>query len=136
MLPQIEFFDGSNFDLRPLADPSSVTRMQKIAKAQFLLQTGQNNPVVNQRELMMRVYEAADIEDIDKLLPEPDPNAPPPIPEQKLASEAELNTSRAQLFQAQTAKIGADVGHMLGAAGEPSETLGSAPVKPPVAGIQ
>ena len=116
-------FTASDMDIRPVSDPGSVTRTQKVARAQFLLQTGQNNPVVDQHELMKRVYEAADIEDIDKLLPPPDPQAPPPPEMLKAVSEAKKNDAQAELYLAQadearakTADLGFKVGHATGVA--------------------
>lgn len=70
-------FAGSDMDIRPVSDPSNVTKMQKMARAQFLLSTAEQLAAVggDAREVMRRAYEAADIEDIDKLLPPPDPMA-------------------------------------------------------------
>lgn len=77
--PEADFvadFNGSDMDIRPVSDPTSVTRMQKMAKAQFLLSTIEPAQAagVDLREIMRRVYEAADTEDIDKLLPPPQAN--------------------------------------------------------------
>lgn len=69
-------FDMSDMDILPVSDPQSVTKMQKIAKAQLVLESSKGNPMVNQAEALKRFYEAADVEDIDKLIvppPEPDP---------------------------------------------------------------
>lgn len=73
-------FATRNMDIRPVSDPSSVTRMQKMAKSQYIIGTiptlaGVGGDV---REALRRGYEAADIEDIDKLLPPPVPQPPAP----------------------------------------------------------
>jgi chaperonin GroES len=70
-------FNGSDMDIRPISDPSSVTKMQKMARAQFLMGTVEQLAAVggDPKEALRRVYEAADVEDIDKLLPPPDPMA-------------------------------------------------------------
>lgn len=94
-------FNLSDMDIRPVSDPGSVTRLQKMAKAQFLMQTGQNNPNVDQRELILRVYEAADVEDIEKLVPPTNPNAPPPPEVLKIDSETKRNLAQAALYEAQ-----------------------------------
>ena len=52
-------FQSQDFDIRPVSDPSSVTKMQKVARAQFILGT---LPMLqgaggNVREAMMRVYQ-------------------------------------------------------------------------------
>lgn len=78
-LPQVDIaadFNGADMDIRPISDPSSVTKMQKMARAQFLLGTIEPLQAAggDVREVMRRVYEAADVEEIDKLLPDPDPS--------------------------------------------------------------
>lgn len=124
--PEADFakdFSETDMDIKPVADPSSVTKIQKMARAQFIQQTGAGNPVVDQRELLKRVYEAADVEDIDTLLPPVNPNAPPPPDVMKTMSEIEYNKARTDYTQAQTAKLGFDVGKDTGLAehGDPPE---------------
>jgi hypothetical protein len=77
--PEADFakdFDRSGLDIRPVSDPSSITRMQKMAKAQFML--GLLPQIVSLggdgREVLHRVLEAVDAEDIDKIFP---PQQPP-----------------------------------------------------------
>lgn len=79
--PEADFakdFDRSDLDIRPVSDPASITRMQKMAKAQFQLgllpqiQATGGDP----KEVMRRVLEAVDTEDIDKIYPP----QPPPDP--------------------------------------------------------
>lgn len=65
-----------DMDIQPVSDPQSVTKMQKLAKAQMIMESGAGNPMINQEEMFRRLYEAAGVEDIDKLFvqpPEPDP---------------------------------------------------------------
>jgi chaperonin GroES len=80
-------FNGSDMDIRPVSDPNSVTRMQKMARAQFLLSTADAAQLAgaDMREVMRRVYEAADVEDIEKLLP-----APQPDPMQEVAAKGAM----------------------------------------------
>lgn len=69
-------YNEGDMDILPISDPATVSKMQKLAKAEFVFQTSQGNPLVNPHEALRRMYEAADVEDIDKLLmppPEPDP---------------------------------------------------------------
>jgi chaperonin GroES len=99
-------FDAKDMDIRPVSDPSSVTRMQKMAKGQFVMSTMQALAGVggDPREALRRVYEAADIEDIDKLLPPPKPQAPtPPDPMQVAAFETEMGVKQARAFRDQAA---------------------------------
>lgn len=111
-------FNARDMDIRPVSDPSTVTRMQKVAKAQVVQGT---IPILAQvggdpREAMRRVFEAADIEDIDKLLPPPQPPAPPP-PEAVKAMEVEIagkeakgikDLAAAEKLKAETAKVQID----------------------------
>jgi chaperonin GroES len=67
-------FSAKDFDIRPVSDPSSVTRMQKMARAQFLMGTVEL-PGANVPAILKRVYEAADTENPEELiLPEQGPN--------------------------------------------------------------
>lgn len=76
MFDPAQDYNEGDMDILPISDPATVSKMQKLAKAEFVFQTSQGNPLVNPHEALRRVYEAADVEDIDKLLmppPEPDP---------------------------------------------------------------
>jgi chaperonin GroES len=93
--PEADFardFNPADMDIRPVSDPSSVTKMQQMARAQFLL--GTIDPLMaaggDVREVMRRAYEAADVEDIDKLLPEPQPD-----PMAMMAGKVELENKAA-----------------------------------------
>lgn len=132
--PEADFFKDFNLDdmdVRPVSDPNSVTRMQKMAKAQFLYQTGLNNPAIDQRELLKRVLEAADVEDIESLMPEPKDSGPDPVMVanvEKIGSEVARNNAQAAYYtsqtplkaaetektQAETAEIGVNIGRALG----------------------
>ncbi len=73
-------FAREGLDIRPVSDPASITRMQKMAKAQFHLSLLPQIQAVggDPREIIRRVLEAVDTEDIDKILPPP----PKPDPQQ------------------------------------------------------
>ena len=62
----LEDFDLKGMDLAPSADPKSVTDMQRMMRAQ-LLQGFIGQPGINSQEIQKRIFEAANIEDIDKL---------------------------------------------------------------------
>lgn len=62
-------------DIVPVADPSMTTSAQKLSRAQFLMQIGAGNPLLDQKEIMRRVLEAGSIDDIESLMPKPDPMA-------------------------------------------------------------
>lgn len=107
-------FNSRDLDIRPVSDPSSVTRMQRMAKAQFMLGTidGATAAGGNPQEIMKRVYEAADIEEIDKIFPPPQPQQPDPIAmarAQKDMSAAALNEAKAGQVQQETALAPAEL---------------------------
>jgi chaperonin GroES len=107
-------FAERDMDVKPFADPSSVTKMQRVAKAQALL--GFRGQGLNDLEIDRTALEALDVEDIDKYFP--DPNAPPPpaaVAElQKTQSETAKNVAQADYYRAQIAAKGAETGHLLG----------------------
>lgn len=94
--PEADFqadFSAKDLDIRPVSDPATVTRMQKMARAQLIQQSIPILAAVggDTREALRRTYEAADIEDIDKLLPPPKPTPPDPMAE----AQARLVTAKA-----------------------------------------
>lgn len=99
--PQADFaadFNPQDMDIRPVSDPSSVTKMQQMAKANFVMET---ISVLQQaggdvREALRRVYDASGIEDVDKLLPAPQPN-----PMQEMAAQAEMANKAADTQEKQ-----------------------------------
>ncbi|MDB6036000.1 MAG: hypothetical protein JWM16_6338 [Verrucomicrobiales bacterium] len=81
--PQTDF--AADMAITPASDPSVSSKMQKLAKAEFVLASAKDNPIVDQAEALKRYYEAADIEDIDKLIKLP----PPPDPLMQMLGELE-----------------------------------------------
>jgi len=115
--PEADFqkdFSEKDMDIKPVADPSSVTKMQQMAKAQLLDSMrgkGLDDNVINRR-----VLEAAGIEDIDELLPS-GPPSPDPLAVAKvrqLVTAADLNEAKASQASATATKTAVDVGHQLG----------------------
>ena len=102
-------FNEEDLDIQPVSDPQTITNMQKMAKAQFLMQfLGKG---MNDREILSRIFEAAGIADADKILPpeqQPGPPPPPPPPDPKTQSEIDKNVAQAGNYAAQTAKNKAD----------------------------
>lgn len=91
-------FNSKDLDIRPVSDPSSVTRMQRMARAQFLMGTA-GMPGANPIAILKRVYEAADVENPEELIVEPQPPAPDPsvmAKAEKDQSQAQLNIAKAQ----------------------------------------
>lgn len=67
-------FNLADMDLLPVADPSAVTSMQKMSRAQFLMELAKGG-MLNPAAVIMRVLDAASVENPEELLPQPDPNA-------------------------------------------------------------
>ncbi len=95
-------FNQQDMDIRPVSDPASVTRMQKMARAQFL-GGFVNLPWVNGPEITKRMFEAADVEDTDQLIMPPQP----PQPNPKDVADAALKESGAALNAAKAETEGA-----------------------------
>lgn len=72
MFDPAEDYGAADMDIQPVADPRSVTKMQQAAKAQTLMGWAQQG-LVNPQEAVTRAAEALDIEDVDALMPQPDP---------------------------------------------------------------
>lgn len=81
-------------DVIPVSDPTIVTDMQRMGRAQFLIATFRGDPNIDQRELDRRVLSAASIEDIDTLMPEPKAPTPPP---EAMKAVSEIAEGKARL---------------------------------------
>ena len=92
-------FDYKDYDIVPVSDPSIVSDMQRLTKAQALLQFLQD-PMVDGLELRKRYFEALGIEDIDSLLVEPQPPQPDPMAEQN--AQLQLESLQAQVANLKT----------------------------------
>lgn len=92
-----EDYNSKDMDVLPISDPQSVTKMQKLAKAQLVLDVSKEDPMVNHGEALKRFFEAADVEDIEKLI------VPPPEPDP--AEEAFMQALKELGLQEQMAKI-------------------------------
>lgn len=90
-------------DIQPVADPNNITDMQRMAKAQMVLEQGASgNPHVNLFEATKRAFEAARIERVEELLipPPPPDQPPPPSPEEQAAKvKVEEMQATAQIKQ-------------------------------------
>jgi len=91
-------FNQADMDIRPVSDPQSVTKMQKMARAQFL-GGFVNLPWMNGPAITKRMLEAADVEDTDELIVPPQPQQPNPkdvADAADKAASAELKGQQAQ----------------------------------------
>lgn len=94
--PQADF-NAEDMDILPVSDPQSVTKMQKLTKAQLVMEVSKGNPLINPIEALRRLFEAADIEEPEKLVVPP----PEPPPEEIAFMEAVKRLG----MQEQVAKI-------------------------------
>jgi len=126
-------FSERDMDIKPVADPSSVTKIQRIAKAQALMMfRGQGG---NDNEINRRALEALDTEDIDAIFPahtQPNPMAIAEL-ENKHA-DTKLKLATAEHYQAKSAKDGAEIGLALGEAAGHGEGANIEGGLPPMAG--
>lgn len=87
-------FNPDDCDIVPTLNPSQGSDWERLARAEAQLQAAMQSPQLhNLREAYLRYYEAMGVEDIESLLPEPDPNAVDPMQQmqmQYLAMEAEF----------------------------------------------
>ncbi|KQM58777.1 MULTISPECIES: hypothetical protein [unclassified Sphingomonas] len=103
-------FNAEDMDIRPISDPAAVTKMQKMARAQFLMQFV-SAPGVNPQAIMRRAWEAADVEDIDDLLvpmQPPQPNPKDVAQGEKLQAGAVLDMEKAQTEKAKREQLQLD----------------------------
>lgn len=87
-------FDIDARDLIPVANPNMASAVQRVNAAQAVMAL----PTVDAREASIQYLEALQIERsrIEKLMPEPDPNAPPPPDVQKTLAEIKKLQADAQ----------------------------------------
>jgi hypothetical protein len=80
--------------------------MQKMAKAEFLQSKLEQIIALggDGREVLRRVLEAADVEDIDKILPPPAPKQPDPV----VQADVNLKTAQADKASADAEKARAE----------------------------
>jgi hypothetical protein len=101
-------FNLTDMDVLPVADPSAVTSMQKMGRAQFLMELAKDpRGLVNPQEVLMRVLDAAQVENPEALLPQPDPNA---MKQQELmmAAQEEMMVIDMRLREASLEKMEAE----------------------------
>lgn len=110
----IDDYAYDDCDISPQADSHMVTDMQRLAKAQVLLEAAGHpkiGPELDGREVARRLLSASNMEDIAKLLPEKQGPAPAELL-QLAGAEAEVDDKKAsaELKRAQAQKAAAEAG--------------------------
>ncbi len=107
-------FDGRCDRIVPVSDPAVVTKMQQLAKAQFL-EGFQDKPWSDPAAIQKRIYQAADIDNPDELIRQPPPPSPVDMANlDVLKSTANKNNADAEKAKADATKAQADAGAITG----------------------
>jgi chaperonin GroES len=89
-------YGAADMDIQPVADPRSVTKMQEAAKAQLVMELADKG-MADRNEAVVRITQAMDIEDVEELLPKPDPMQAQLMQMQAAVGQAELVQRRADI---------------------------------------
>lgn len=90
--------------VEPIADPTMTTDMQKLGRAQILMQF-KGDPLIDQPTIYRRLFEAASVDRIDDLFAKPAPPDPAMLAMQQMEmalKQAELGKIRAEELDKQT----------------------------------
>lgn len=106
-----EDFNADDLDIRPVSDPSVVTKQQQLARDQFTLQFLGKGIYADDRAVVRQVLTDIGVDQAEEWIPE-NPAPPNPVQLQMMALEAglkeaqtQLAAARAQLATAQAAEI-------------------------------
>jgi len=105
-------YSEKDMDILPVSDPNVASRMQQLAKAQLVFDISKDNPTVNPLEATKRMFEAAEVEDIETLLiPPPQPD---PMQEQllQIAAMLELQERDVKIDKARAEVVKTETGAM------------------------
>ena len=107
-------YETTDFDIVPVSDPTIVTDMQRLGRAEFLMQFI-NDPLVDPVEARRRIFDAATIDDAEKLLLQ---EAPPNPELVAMADKQELEVGKLELEESKVAiaKMEAQIKGLLAAA--------------------
>lgn len=86
--------------VEPIADPTMTTDMQKLGRAQILMGF-KDDPLINQREIRLRLFQAANMDRVDDLFAPP----PPVDPMSEMAKQLAIQTAQAELGRTRAAEL-------------------------------
>jgi chaperonin GroES len=85
--------------VEPIADPTMITDMQKLGRAQILFPI-KEDPMLNKKEIYMRMFDAASMDRVEDLF------APPPNPQvQQLMMKMAMEEKEAELGRLRAAEL-------------------------------
>ena len=99
-----EDYEDEDLDVIPVSDPSQVSDMQKMARAQAMMEMFNGDPLINQKMIRQNVLEALSVRDVKAYF-----DVPPPAPDpnmKKLEADAEATRKDAESRRT-TAQAGA-----------------------------
>ena len=106
-------YEPGSMDVTPVSDPSIVTDMQKMTRAQAYMEASGNpafEGIINKRECAQRYFDGIGAEDIEKLII-PEPQGPNPIEQTQMegmAAEVEGKKATAAKTGAEAQKAAAE----------------------------
>jgi len=82
-------FSKKGYDICPVADIDAVTNFQRMAMAQFYM-TFLQDPFVDPIEIRKRIFGAANVEEIDKLVVAPQPQVDPAVQIEQMRQQTKM----------------------------------------------
>lgn len=99
-----EDYADDDLDVIPVSDPSQISDMHKMARAEAIMQTFNGDPLINQRLIRQNMLEAMGARDIKAYFEVPEP--PPPPEMLKIMADAEAKKADSETKRI-TARAGA-----------------------------
>lgn len=100
-------FNKKGYDICPVADIDAVTNLQRMAMAQFFM-TFLQDPYTDPIELRKRIFAAANVENIDKLVVAPQPQVDPALQIAQIQAQTKMAELEAK-NQIESQKVIADI---------------------------
>jgi hypothetical protein len=79
-------FEDERIDVKTVADPQLASDQQRLAQSQVIMQF-LNEPEINRHEAIRRVFEAANVRNIEAVLPQETQGQPSPMQQQQQAEQ-------------------------------------------------
>lgn len=97
-------YDNQRLRVFPVADPTLSSDAERLARAQALFAM-KDDPLFNGYEVRKNYLQALQVPNIDKVLPQPNPQAPPPPEVLHVMAETDFIKARTELAEAQAADL-------------------------------